>query len=69
MGCGEGPLSGMGPLCSLVKTHWNWVFKASAFGVLSITKQLSENKGGMSAWSFLSELIYDQNFFCLQCPS
>jgi len=58
MRCREDPLSGMGPLCSLVKTDWNWAFKASAFRVLSVTKQLSENKGGMSARSFLSKPKY-----------
>ena len=29
--CGDGPLSGTGQLCSLVKTDWNRTFKASAF--------------------------------------
>ena len=57
IGCGDGPLSGRGPSCSMVKTDLNCVFRASAFCLSLVTRPSGVFREFILAWSFFNDLM------------
>ena len=66
VGCGLGPRSGIGGRpASLQKTDWNCLFRMFALPVLSETGRPSFLRAATPQDSFLSDFMYEYNFFGL----